>query len=151
MNSDPTSLDRLHDLVTPPPAPWWPLTPGPAIALAVAAAILLAWLLRIIMRWQADRYRREALALLEKTPPEQLSSLAKRVALTAWPREEVANLTGKPWLEFLDRSGDMDAFVNGPGNLIESLAFDPAAEKHEAPVRDSVREWIRKHRKEERP
>jgi hypothetical protein len=21
---DPGSLDRLHDIATPPPAPWWP-------------------------------------------------------------------------------------------------------------------------------
>jgi hypothetical protein len=148
MNPDPTSLDRLHDLVTPPPVPWWPPTPGWTIVLIAATLILLAAVVKFIIRWQANRYRREALALLDSTPPEQLSALAKRVALTVWPREQVADLTGKPWLEFLDRSGGLDLFTSGPGSPIEAIAFDPVAKAEASSVREAVREWIRKHRRE---
>jgi hypothetical protein len=151
MNSDTTSLDRLHDLVTPAPTPWWPPTWGWKLVMAATAILLLGALLKLIIRWQANRYRREALSLLETTPPEQLSELTKRVALTVWPRDEVASLTGARWLEFLDHSAAMDGFVRGPGKMIESIAFAPVSPENAAPVRDSVREWILKHRRETAP
>lgn len=101
------------------------------------------------MRWQANRYRREALALLEETPPEQLSALAKRVALTAWPRSEVADLTGQAWLAFLDRSGGLELFAKGPARRLEDAAYaGTLPEGDEVAIRKALREWILKHRKE---
>lgn len=149
MNPDATSLDRLHDLVVPPPVPWWPPTPGWLIVIAAAALCLLAWIVKRVMAWQANRYRREALALLDEMGAGELSNLVKRVALAAWPREDVARLTGGKWLEFLDRSAGLDLFVAGPGAELEKAAFDPGADLDEAPLRSAVREWIVKHRKEE--
>lgn len=149
MNENPTSLDRLHDLVTPPPVPWWPPAPGWAIVLALFALLLLGLLLKVFMHWQANRYRREALSLLENTPPAGLSALLKRVALTVWPREEVADLTGDRWLRFLDRTAKTNLFVAGTGKTLESAAFDPAADTHAPDLRRAVREWILKHRREE--
>lgn len=153
MNPDPGSLDRLHGPLIPPPAPWWPPTPGWTIVLTALALFLAAALLKLIVRWQADRYRREALALLPSTPPEQLAALLKRTAMTAWPRDRTADLTGEAWLEFLDRSGaegegGLNLFVSGPARRIEALAFDPAAKEDVAPIRDAARQWIRKHRRE---
>lgn len=151
MNENSTSLDRLHDLVVPPPVPWWPPSPGWVILLALAAGILLGWLVKTFVRWQANRYRREALALLKETPAAELSSLVKRVALTVWPREEVAGLTGPAWLRFLDRTGGMNLFVAGPGRTLESAAFDPSVSGDDKARRRAVKEWILKHeRKEER-
>lgn len=149
MNENSTSLDRLHDLVTPPPVPWWPPAPGWAIVLALFALLLLAVLLKVFMHWQANRYRREALAMLENTPPAGLSALLKRVALTVWPREEVADLTGEPWLQFLDRTGSMNLFAGGAGKHLESVAFNPAADAGAPDLRRAAREWIQKHRREE--
>ena len=45
LDSDPGSLDRLHDIVSPPPAPWWPPAPG-WYALGLIVLLLLgvgAW------------------------------------------------------------------------------------------------------------
>lgn len=149
MNSDPTSLDSLRDLVVPPPAPWWPPQPGWAILMAAAALALLGLALKAFMRWQANRYRREALDLLDSTPPEQLSALAKCVALTTWPRGEVADLTGPAWLAFLDRSGGLDLFAKGPARRLEDAAYGGSIAKDEAgAIRGALREWIQKHRKE---
>ncbi|QJE98832.1 DUF4381 domain-containing protein [Luteolibacter luteus] len=149
MNEDPTSLDRLHDLVVPPPAPWWPLAPGWWILLGFIAALVLGWLLKSFIRWQKNRYRREALAMLQDTPVAGLSALVKRVALSAWPREEVADLTGPAWLRFLDRTGGMNLFVAGAGKPLENVAFDPAAKSDDKALRRAVKEWIVKHERKE--
>src|SRR6187549_271512 len=101
MNPDPTSLDRLHDIVAPPPVPWWPPAPGWYWILGFVLVLLLVLVLRGILRWQHNRYRREALAELDRqeaalAAPEQravalasIAGLLKRAALSAWPRTEV--------------------------------------------------------------
>ncbi|MGC4016472.1 MAG: DUF4381 domain-containing protein [Luteolibacter sp.] len=150
MSDDPTSLDRLHDLVAPPPAPWWPPTPGWSIVLAIAAIALLAWLLNAFIRWQANRYRREALALLDDpgTPPREWSAILKRAALVAWPRADVASLTGPEWLSFLDRTAGMTQFTAGAGRSLEAIAFGPSGTVDAAAVRQVTRLWITRHKKE---
>ena len=150
MKDDPASLDRLHDLVVPPPGPWWPPTPGWAIVLAALALAARVLLLKAIVAWQANRYRREALHLLDDpaTKPEEWSALLKRTALAVWPREEVAGLTGRDWLAFLDRTAGMNEFSAGAGRAIESIAFDPRAGGSVDELKAVVREWIQRHRRE---
>ena len=150
MKDDPASLDRLHDLVVPPPVPWWPPTPGWAIVLAALALVVLALLLKAVIAWQADRYRREALHLLDDpaTKPVEWPALLKRTALAVWPREEVAGLTGPEWLAFLDRTAGMNVFSTGAGSLIEDIAFDPKAGESAGDLKAVVREWIQRHRRE---
>lgn len=150
MNDDPASLDRLHDVVVPPAVPWWPPTAGWAVVLAALALGVLALLLRMVMRWQANCYRREALRVLDDpgTKPAEWSALLKRTALAVWPREEVAHLTGREWLTFLDRTAGMKAFSAGAGSAIESIAFDPKGGEASGDLKSVVREWIQRHRKE---
>ena len=104
--------------------------------------------MEMFFRWQADRYRREALALLEKSEPSMISPLLKRVAVTAWPRERTADLSGEAWLDFLDRSGGMTSFRNGPGAMMEAAVYDPSASADPAELRKLAAEWIRNHRRE---
>ena len=150
MNDDPASLERLHDVVVPPPVPWWPPPPGWSIVIAALAIAVMALLLKAFMRWQADRYRREALRVLEDpaTKPTEWSALLKRTALSIWPREEVAHLTGREWLAFLDRTAGMKAFSAGAGSSIENIAFDPNGGQASGELKGAVREWIQRHRKE---
>ena len=62
MNPGPTSLDRLHDVIAPPPVPWWPPAPGWYYLFAFVLVLLVVLTIRGIIRWQHNRYRREALA-----------------------------------------------------------------------------------------
>jgi hypothetical protein len=150
MSDDPASLERLHDLVLPPPVPWWPPTLGWVIVLTALVLVVLALLLKAIIAWQANRYRREALHLLDDpaTKPAEWSALLKRTALAVWPRDEVADLTGREWLAFLDRTAGMTAFSTGAGKTIESIAFDPKAGEITGDLKAEVRKWILHHRKE---
>jgi hypothetical protein len=156
MNTDLTSLDRLHEVIVPPPVPWWP--PGPGwIVLGVALTLgLVWWLIRMVRAWQSNCYRREALALLgtAEGTGAGLATLIKRVALSAYPREQVASLIGEKWLVFLDETGRTTAFTNGPGRWLVRLPYEPGllATLPSAEYRDllaTIREWVTRHRREE--
>ena len=82
-----------------------------------------------------------------------MAELLKRAALTAFPREQVATLTGAAWFAFLDRTGRTAAFSEGRGATLENAAYDPrsAASLGEAQTRELasvVRAWLAHHRAE---
>lgn len=158
MNPDPTSLDRLHDLIVPPPVSWWPPAPGWVVIGVLLALVLVYWLIRGVRLWQSNCYRREALEQLKSahSSGEELATLIKRVALSVYPRARVASLTGEQWLTFLDQTGRTDAFTKGSGRWIARLAYEPQliASLPDAERRGliaAIREWITRHRAEETP
>jgi Domain of unknown function (DUF4381) len=143
-----TALDKLHGFYQPSPVPWTPHTLGWYIIFGILA-LLVVWLtIWEISNWRRNRYRREALRELASTSPEQLSGLLKRTALAAWPREQVASLSGDKWIGFLAESSAIPSFRESPGNLIEQIAFAPSSlsSKDEVVLRDLSAQWIRRHR-----
>jgi hypothetical protein len=163
--NDPTSLDRLHDIVAPAPAPWWPMAPAWYWLIGLALILGILFGLHCLLQWQRNRYRREALAELArqeaalldlKRRAQALSALAellKRAALSAWPRAEVASLTGHAWSAFLDRTGRTNAFSQGLGAILENASYDPrsAAALDESALRELVvvvRHWLEHHRRD---
>ena len=156
-DADPGSLDRLHDIALPPPVSWWP--PAPGWYIVGAAVLVLAgvavWVL--VARWWKNRYRRAALRELDDIAAapnspiglDRVADLVKRVALAAYPREQVASLNGEPWLEFLDASGQTDGFTCGPGRVLGGTLYSlDLLFKHDVPdpLVTTVRHWIRHHR-----
>lgn len=147
MADDPGSLSNLHDLALLPPISFWPPAPGILILAAglIAAGVIFAWHAR--RRYRADAYRRAALAELAAEPaptPEEISAILKRTALCAFPRDEVASLTGKAWVAFLAETGGAD-FDPAPFASLAEDAFraTPAA----APgCLGEARRWVRQHR-----
>lgn len=162
MNSDPTSLDRLHDIVAPPPVPWWPPAPGWYAVATIILVLSLILILRSFIHWQRNRYRREALAEFARqeeflhdpfrraTALATLAELLKRVALTAFPRDQVAALTGRAWFDFLDRTGSTTMFASDFGPILARATYDPLAATalDEREIRETaalVRHWIVYH------
>ena len=163
MNPDPASLDRLHDVVVPPPVPWWPPAPGSCWVLGLLLVVVVYFLFKAFFRWQHNRYRREALAEWHRHHAQltdantrvaavgELAVLLKRTALSVFPREEVASLTGPEWRTFLDRSSRMNGFASETGELLENAAYGcvGAAQIDEARANDAamlVHRWILHHR-----
>lgn len=162
MSADPTGLDQLHDIVVPAPVPWWPPAPGWYWVIGFAVAGLFVVLIRGFIRWQHNRYRREALAELTRLEPDlgnvdqravgllSLSELLKRTALTAFPREDVASLTGPEWFAFLDRTGKGTKFSKNLGGVLEQAIHNPrAVSAIDQSLLDelvtAVRHWIKHH------
>ena len=162
MNTDATSLDRLHDIIMPAPVPWWPLAPGWYWVLGLLVVMLLAALITGLIRWQHSRYRREALAELARQEVAlqnadlrspallSLAELLKRTAVTAFPREDVATLTGPKWFEFLDHTASGSRFRDAHGAMLENAIYDPRAVDTLDPQRlhsvvEAIRHWIKFH------
>lgn len=162
MNTNAASLDRLHDIIVPAPVPWWPPAPGWYWVIAVVAIVLVAALIKGILRWQHNRYRREALAELGRLECQlkhadarpatllALSELLKRTALSAFSREEVASLSGTKWYAFLDRAGNTKVFGNGLGAILGDAINDPrtSAALNEQSIQEltqAIRHWIKHH------
>jgi hypothetical protein len=141
-------LDNLHDFYQPPPPAWTPQTIGWYVVFAVIALLAMWMTIHTLRRWLANRYRREALRELALLQPEQFSTLLKRTALSAWPREKVASLSGDAWLKFLNESAENNSFHQTPGNRIEEIALrsQTLSGEDERTLRKITAEWIRRHR-----
>lgn len=146
MNGEPDSLDRLNDLVAPPPLPWWP--PAPAwyvvIALLLLGIAFAAW--KAWRRWRANAYRRAALAGLERADGAlEIAALLRRTALAIAPRAEVAALSSSAWPDWLDRRGPeaMPAEVRA---VLARALYAPAPAPDPAALRAYARRWISHHR-----
>ena len=141
-------LDKLHDFYQPAPPAWTPQTIGWYVIFAITGLAGLWFVFRGVRRWLRDRYRREALHELALLPVEQFSTLLKRTALTAWPREKVASLSGDAWLEFLNSTAKSDGFGHSPGNRLEEIALRQVmlSDDDERALRAIAAEWIRRHR-----
>ena len=109
-----------------------------AIALAFVGALLLAGLLwmalRQYRRWQAQRYRRDALSALQALEPaladparrvvalRQMAELVKRTQLSETERQAVASLSGVVWLKALDKGWPRHGFTTPPLNVLADLS-----------------------------
>jgi Domain of unknown function (DUF4381) len=142
----------LVDIRLPAPVSLWPQTWPLRIALAVVAVGLAVGAWYLARRWYRNRYRRAALAELDRIEggsdvagiPLDLASLVRRTALAAFPRDKVASLTGVQWLAFLDRTADMRAFSEGGGRALEDMAYRPSP-ADVRPLIGAVRHWIKAH------
>ena len=131
---DPEQLP-IRDLHLPQAIGWWPLAPGWWILIALAFAGLCYLLYRAYQKWRWNAARRVALKELARVRSEyasgmdavtlaiELSELLRRTMLAYAPREEVASLTGKTWLQWLDRGLDDQPFTQGSGQTLESLPY----------------------------
>ena len=159
MPDDPSSLERLHDVVLPAPVPWWPLAPGWYVVGAILLIMLGTGTWRWWRHWRSQAYRRAALAELKKWETgrdedealaakdvAQLAALLRRTALSVLPREQVAGLPESAWKAVLNQAlpgsrpdswGWLSAEYRADGSLSGEQSREVLAE---------VRHWLRHHR-----
>lgn len=135
----------------PQTAGWW-MVAG-AVLLGLAALLWLG-----LRHRRANAYRRAALQALDaaRDDPAQIAAVLRRTAVAAYPRRQVARLYGESWLRFLDASLGGTGFAEGPGRVLASAAYRPAAPVASgaaplAPADPALRalaeRWIRGHRR----
>jgi Domain of unknown function (DUF4381) len=157
-------LEKLTDIVVPPPVSFVPQTWG-WVALGAIALFLAVWGL---VRWrrhrEASRYRVEALAALariERTitaghgTAEALGAippLLKRVALAAWPRSRVASLAQMHWVDFLRATEGQSTLPAPLAKLVNDIEYRSAEELAAISADDArvcvkvAKHWIEAHR-----
>jgi hypothetical protein len=112
----------LRDIHLPDPIGWWPLAPGwwGVLILALLTSFGLAyWRHRRLRGPTAVQAARAELDRLEadtampaREKLQALSILMKRVAISLYPREEVARLSGEEWGRWLaEKAGDDQILV----------------------------------------
>jgi hypothetical protein len=148
---DPASLDRLHDVITPAPVSWWPPALGWYVVASVGILLLCLAVVRGILRYRANAYRRAALVELNELAGRSdasalVAELLKRVALAAFPRTEVASLSGERWVGWLNETGRGDAFNDEAGRLLSSAAYRSPVSDESGALLEAARRWICRHR-----
>ena len=138
------NLSDLRDIVVPGPAPWWPLAPGWYVLFVVVAAVAGYLGFRAYSRYQANAYRREAKALLERAQSDaEISAVLKRAAMVVEDRRKVAALTGDAWCEWLDGWG-VRAMTAEERSAMEAGFYDEGRSK-ESKLRDYALQWVEGH------
>ncbi len=145
MNNDPASLENLRDIVVPPPVPWWPPAPGWWIVFAMLLVTVAVFGFRAWRSWHANAYRRQALRELRGvTSVAKMAEILKRTALCAYPRTDIAALSGTAWCQWLEQTGGRPV----PENIAQALTRDLFAKPenvNDQEVSLFAAEWINRH------
>ena len=161
--STANALEGLHGVLLPAPVRYTPQTIGWLIVAIIVLAAVAWWGYRRYRFWLENRYRDVALtqlALLEARVADaaervaaltELPVLVKQTALQRYPREQVAELSGKEWLMFLNKSYGGNDFTEGVGALLPSLAYQSPFVLEQIPDRkidellELLKNWIQTH------
>ncbi|WP_027524903.1 DUF4381 domain-containing protein [Bradyrhizobium sp. Ec3.3] len=147
----------LIDFPLPREVSLWPQTWEARLAIVLLLAAIVAGVWRFVHLRRVNRYRREALAELDRIEHarnsgasellSKLTVLVRRTALAAFPREQVAPLVGPAWLSFLDRSYGGEEFSDGVGRLLASGPYrqSPPDDAELRSLLRLVRHWIGGH------
>ena len=125
----PDLMELMHDIVRPDSVSMLPQTVGWWILLGWLVFCLALGVLMVWRRWMRNRYRREAMTMLNQIQAStdglhylqavQAADLVKRTALAVFPRSAVASLTGDQWAAFLCQSSDNhQQVVSGSRDLV---------------------------------
>jgi hypothetical protein len=170
---DPASLQNLNDIVLPATVGWWPLATGWYFLFGLLL-IAFAWFgYRSLHRWMNNRYRRAALRELqlladrihasEERDAEkrdarlrQIPILLKRTALSAYPRSQVASLTGKDWFHFLNSTVKNPLFTKSTASTLNEISYScgelNAVDSHATTaLLNASRQWLKHHQPAARP
>ena len=148
-----TLMASLRDVAVPPPVSWRPQTAGWYVVGALLLAGLLWMALRQYRRWQAQRYRRDALSALQALEPaladparrvvalRQMAELVKRTQLSETERQAVASLSGVVWLKALDKGWPLKRVEALVRAVLRAGAFELQSRK-DIPARVIVSEYV---------
>ncbi|TWU67116.1 MULTISPECIES: DUF4381 domain-containing protein [Crateriforma] len=147
MNDASTSLDRMHDIVQPADVSWWPPAPGWYVVMAMILAIMIWVMFRWWQRYQADAYRRSALAELNHASTvADVSAVLRRAALAVNDRTLIAGLSGTNWAQWLADSAPV-AMPDVVRVALTQGIYDGGSGSDDA-LAASVhyaKDWVRRH------
>ncbi len=146
----PQLMDLMHDLARPELVAWFPETMGWWVVAAWLLAIGLLAAGHGFAQWRRDRYRREAIKLLDAIEAgagnagRAVASVLKRTALVAYPRQQVASMHGTTWANFLSTSSGHDPAVERAAADLAAAAYRPDIDGHA--LIGPARRWVEIHR-----
>ncbi|MCX2978406.1 DUF4381 domain-containing protein [Candidatus Marimicrobium litorale] len=146
-------LGDFVEVVSPVSVSWLPQTAGWACLGALLGGLFLFRGAKRLRRWHHNRYRREAIDRLVHTTDQSfsivaLNKLLKLTALSAFPREQVARLSGEEWVSFLNRQCESSPFSPALGKIIADGAYRQSQLTHSTreELVAAALSWIRDHK-----
>jgi hypothetical protein len=146
-------LGDFVEVVSPVSVSWLPQTAGWACLGALLGGLFLYRGAKRLRRWHHNRYRREAIDRLVHTTDQSfsivaLNKLLKLTALSAFPREQVARLSGEEWVSFLNRQCESSPFSPALGKIIADGAYRQSQLTHSTreELVTAALSWIRDHK-----
>lgn len=139
-------LNQLEDIQLPDPIGWWPLSYSWWLLIFMFGMLLIGAIWYYFDQKKRNAYRTEALDCLNQleslpnSPNQQLlavNALLKKVALTCYPRTEVASLNSEEWLRFLAKTAK---HIKQPKALAETLQ-----RSYQAPSQDPIQQQMDTH------
>jgi len=152
-------LKNLTETEAPNTIDWWPQTVAWQILFVAVLVYIGVKVYRAIEKYQNNAYRRDALTWIQSLPAyrtvepdsnyQQLPSLLRKVALSAYKRDEVCALSNESWLQWLDQQCEKTNFTQIPSSTLNQLAYGPNYDVDVNTMDNIVTEitlWVKHHR-----
>jgi hypothetical protein len=149
-------LNDLADIHLPDGVSWWPLAPGWWVLIALAMIIAIA-LYYVRRHQQRNHYRHLSLqellkAYQQQSSPavylQQVSSILRRTAMSAYPKNFNSSIKGDEWLLWLDAHcpATADSFAHGTGRALLVGPYQKAPDVDVAALHQLCTHWVKHHR-----
>ncbi len=157
MKNTTLTIQDLRDIVIPESVGVWPLSTATwvLLCLLLLSLVVLGW--QLLVLWWANTYRRAALRELNTLSPDshglhRALEILKRTALVAFPRSEVARLSGEKWVAWLNNAAGDATFTGATAELLAADVYrkELPRENDLTLMFKQARKWIRTHRAEPR-
>lgn len=150
----PTNSLPLRDIHLPDAVSGWPPAPGwwLLLVLLIVLAVLLPKLIRYLKRPRPNKLALAEFSQIKKQFQQQqnhqqlardISALFRRIGLTYYSREQVASLTGKEWLQQLNKLNPQQTLADGIIDTISMAAYQPDPELDAQNLLNSCEQWLK--------
>ena len=152
------TIKGMEPIIPPESVSFWTPQPGWYFVLVLVLGLFGYVVYAYFQYRKRNKYRRIALIELTKLENQPdpaallplLNRILKATALAGYPRDEVASLHGKPWLEFLDRTESSCSYTTKGELLADTVYREPTSVEIDAQTFQELLEmgniWIKKHR-----
>ncbi len=150
------ALKDFSEIVYPQNVSWIPQTLGWKCLGVLISVLLVYYLSHKMRKHYQNRYRREGIARLKAVREGaksqdligELNQVLKLVAMAAYPRTEVASLSGQAWTQFLNQQCAVSVFSTQQENSLANGSYQQI-ELDTQSAQDLIRAslaWIDNHR-----
>lgn len=148
------SLDNLHDIIVPDAVGIFPLAPGWYMLALLFLTLLFYVAMKGYTQYTKTLYKREALREISTYSSKSretalaLLSLAKRVGIAAYGREEIAPLSGESWWDFMESHSKVKV-SRELRDKITTLLYDDTVQSdtsHFNTIESLVTLWVNTHK-----
>ncbi len=144
MTESSTTPLPLEAIVLPNVPNWFPLAWGWWATLAGVLTCLLLFLLLVRGNKRRQAPKKAALMMLSgkrSLTPSEAIELVRQAALSYYPRDEIAHLTGQDWYDFLDKQVTRPIFTPYRSIWDQALYQKQPVEDANALV-ESCQQWV---------